>query len=547
MLRKICALVLAMALLASAFACTSVQEDSSSETNNTDTSASSDLQSSGTDASENEEDTESTEEASGRVLRIVTAGKGSGIGFPAGFTGYYERIYSDPALESLARIGEDKTSVEPWLAEDISVDAQSLTMVVTLREGIQFSDGTPFNAEAVVKNWNYYIENGSNGFNNVESFEATGEYEVTAYLSEYDNSTVLNTCVEGGWMVSPTFYEENGDDVVYTTPVGTGPFVCVSSNLDSEIVYEKNENYWQEGKPYLDGIEITFCNDATTAVTIMKSGDADIILFPSVTQAQELEELGFQQLGSADAYFPSTAGFTFSSNVEGSPVSDVNVRKAICYAIDSQGITKALGGELYEFTNQLAVPGSESYNDQVAGYPYDPEKARELLEEAGYGDGCTITATGSGSEAESFFTLIQAYLAEVGITLEIDLVDSAVYNAKRMVAGDDTYNGLISLQGAAVKERYFDMFGENPTHYARSMAQYDDVNSLMDIIKYSTDEEEVHQALMDFQQKIIDEYCLIHPMYISGYLMYGTENVKDSGLMETHKGWWTPADCKLTQ
>ena len=104
MLRKICALVLAMALLASAFACTSVQEDSSSETNNTDTSASSDLQSSGTDASENEDDTESTEEASGGVLRIVTAGKGSGIGFPAGFTGYYERIYSYPALESLARI-----------------------------------------------------------------------------------------------------------------------------------------------------------------------------------------------------------------------------------------------------------------------------------------------------------------------------------------------------------------------------------------------------------------------------------------------------------
>ena len=82
MLRKICALVLAMALLASAFACTSVQEDSSSEVNNTDTSASSDLQSSGTDASEDEDDTESTEEASGGVLRIVTAGKGPGSDSP---------------------------------------------------------------------------------------------------------------------------------------------------------------------------------------------------------------------------------------------------------------------------------------------------------------------------------------------------------------------------------------------------------------------------------------------------------------------------------
>ena len=100
------------------------------------------------------------------------------------------------------------------------------------------------------------------------------------------------------------------------------------------------------------------------------------------------------------------------------------------------------------------MPGSESYNDQGGGISLRSGKGQRALEEAGYGDGCTITATGSGSEAESFFTLIQAYLAEVGITLEIDLVDSAVYNAKRMVAGDDTYNGLISLQGAAVKERY---------------------------------------------------------------------------------------------
>ena len=543
MLRKISALVLALTILLTTFGC-------STKTTETDNSSKADVSTTSSDVSSDTgttstEDTSTEDTAQGGVLRIVTAGKGSGIGFPAGYTGYYERIYSDPALESLARIAEDKTSVEPWLAENISIDADALTMVVTLREGISFSDGTPFNAEAVIKNWNYYIENGSNRFNNVESFEATGEYEVTAKLTEYDNSTILNTCVEGGWMISPTFFEENGEDVVYTTPVGTGPFVCVSSNLDSEIVYEKNDNYWHEGKPYLDGITITLCSDSTTAMTIFKSGDADIILFPSTTQAQELEELGYQQLGSADAYFPSTAGFTFSSNVEGSPVSDVNVRKAICYAIDSEAITKALGGDLYEFTNQLAVPGSESYNDQVAGYPYDPEKAKELLAEAGYADGFTLTATGSGAEQEAFYTLIQAYLQEVGITLEIELVDSAVYNAKRMVAGDDNYEGLIFLQGAAVKERYFDVFGDNPTHYARSMAQYDDVNSLMDFIKYSTDDDEVNQALMDFQTKIIDDYCLIHPMYISGYLMYATDSVVDSGLMETHKGWWTPADCKL--
>ncbi len=542
MTRKITALVLVLALLMALAGCgQKTPESSGTESkagSKTESKAGTEVSSQGTES----EEPASSQASQGGVLRMVTAGKGSGIGFPAGFVGYYERIYSDPALESLARIGADKSSVEPWLAEDISVDVEGLEMTVTLREGISFSDGTPFNAEAVVKNWGYYVEDGSNRFKNVESFEATGEYEVKA---EYDNSTVLNTCVEGGWMISPTFYEENGDDAVYTTPVGTGPFVCESSNLDSEIIYKKNENYWQEGMPYLDGIEITLCSDATTAMTIFKSGDADILLFPDTTQAQELLDAGYHMLGSADAYFPSTSGFTFSSGVEGSPVSNPDVRKAICYAIDSEAIVEALGGELYQYTNQLAVPGSETYNDEVEGYPYDPEKAKELLSAAGYGDGLTIKATGSGAGAESFFTLVQAYLAEVGVTLEIDLVDSAVYNAKRMVAGDDNYDGLIILQGAAVKERYFDMFGESPTHYARSMAQYEDVNGLMDVIKFSTDEDEVHGALMDFQEKIIDEYCLIKPMYISGYLMFATDSVADSGLMETHKGWWTPAACKL--
>lgn len=545
MTRKITALVLVLALLMALAGCGQKTPESSGTESKaglkTESKTGTEVSSQGTES----EEPASSQASQGGVLRMVTAGKGSGIGFPAGFVGYYERIYSDPALESLARIGADKSSVEPWLAEDISVDVEGLEMTVTLREGISFSDGTPFNAEAVVKNWGYYVENGSNRFKNVESFEATGEYEVKAKLTEYDNSTVLNTCVEGGWMISPTFYEENGDDAVYTTPVGTGPFVCESSNLDSEIIYKKNENYWQEGMPYLDGIEITLCSDATTAMTIFKSGDADILLFPDTTQAQELLDAGYHMLGSADAYFPSTSGFTFSSGVEGSPVSKPDVRRAICYAIDSEAIVEALGGELYQYTNQLAVPGSETYNDEVEGYPYDPEKAKELLSAAGYGDGLTIKATGSGAGAESFFTLVQAYLAEVGVTLEIDLVDSAVYNAKRMVAGDDNYDGLIILQGAAVKERYFDMFGESPTHYARSMAQYEDVNGLMDVIKFSTDEDEVHGALMDFQEKIIDEYCLIKPMYISGYLMFATDSVADSGLMETHKGWWTPAACKL--
>ena len=134
------------------------------------------------------------------LLRLA---RGPGSDSPAGFTGYYERIYSDPRLRVPGpdRRGQDlgralvgggylRGCPGPHHGGHPSGGGYSSAMALRLT------------AEAVVKNWNYYIENGSNRFNNVESFEATGEYEVTAYLSEYDNSTVLNTCVEGaGWFL----------------------------------------------------------------------------------------------------------------------------------------------------------------------------------------------------------------------------------------------------------------------------------------------------------------------------------------------------------
>lgn len=247
MLRKISALVLALTILLTTFGC-------STKTTETDNSSKADVSTTGSDVSSDTgttstEDTSTEDTAQGGVLRIVTAGKGSGIGFPAGYTGYYERIYSDPALESLARIAEDKTSVEPWLAEDISIDADALTMVVTLREGISFSDGTPFNAEAVIKNWNYYIENGSNRFNNVESFEATGEYEVTAKLTEYDNSTILNTCVEGGWMISPPSLKKTGKTWFTPLPWALAPSCASAATWTAKSSMRKTKTTGRKANP----------------------------------------------------------------------------------------------------------------------------------------------------------------------------------------------------------------------------------------------------------------------------------------------------------
>ena len=192
--------------------------------------------------------------------------------FPAHSTTTPDRYNMAPAIESLGRRNPDTGDTEGWLVKEFVTDADALTLTLKLQEGVKFSDGTDFNADAVIWNFQQMVDFGkASELVNPASFEKTNDYTVVLKYSEWGN-TWTDTVGEVR-IYSPAAYEANGDDWAAINPVGTGAFVMKEMVADSHISYVKNENYWREGEPYLDGIEVLFMSDATTQLSSFINGE----------------------------------------------------------------------------------------------------------------------------------------------------------------------------------------------------------------------------------------------------------------------------------
>ena len=388
--------------------------------------------SSGTSAQPSEP--EKKDEKYGGTLSLVIASTLSNvIGYPIGGA-IQEQVVATPAIETLARY-DISGNIVGWLAKDIKEDKEGLKIVLTLNEGVKYHDGTDFNAKAVCDVWQICMDNGyASKFSNVDHFEATGEYEVTVYLTTWMYDTVARICVEAGWMFSPSVYEKEGLEGLYTHVVGTGAFILEDFTIGESLTYVRNDNYWVEGLPYLDKIEYILATDSTAASNILRSGDAQVFLMTGGKLYSELLAEGFERVGVDTCIAPILQGVFFATGNQDDPLGDVLVRKAFCYAVDGQAICDSLTYGAGVATDELAVKGTPEYNDEVAAYPYNPEKAKELLAQAGYGDKpCPITLcymTGN----DTLFVALQGYLEAVGFKVEFDIVDPSVY-ADRIVVG----------------------------------------------------------------------------------------------------------------
>ena len=177
----------------------------------------------------------------------------------------------------------------PWLAEEFITDADNLTFTIKLRQGIKFSDGSDFNAAAVVWNFDKMVEFGkSSELVNVASYEATDDYTVVMHFDTWAN-TWEDTIGEVR-IYCPAAFEANGADWAAINAVGTGPFVQSEFVQDSHITYVKNDNYWRDGEPYLDSIKVLMISDATTQLSAFKNGELDVLRNPNTTAIEQLKD-----------------------------------------------------------------------------------------------------------------------------------------------------------------------------------------------------------------------------------------------------------------
>ena len=179
------------------------------------------------------------------------------------------------AIEYLGRMDASETS-QPWLVESWETGADAKSLTVKLKEGIIFHDGTDFDAEAVKWNWEHYMEASSTYTASIESIDVIDKYTVRANLSRPDVGIVDKLTYNAGAMVSPSAWEANGAEWAEMNPVGTGPFEFVSWNPETSMVFKKFDGYWQEGKPYLDGVEFYVITDEMTRMFSFQGGEVDV-------------------------------------------------------------------------------------------------------------------------------------------------------------------------------------------------------------------------------------------------------------------------------
>jgi peptide/nickel transport system substrate-binding protein len=323
---------------------------------------------------------------------------------------------------------DDKGVAQPKLALSWTSSEDFKTWTFKLRPGVKFQDGTPFNAEAVKANFDrqkdpankcrcaFYIS----AINNVQAPD-----ELTLVYNLNDPSVSLPALLSppsaNNVVQSPTAWKTKGDDY-NRNPVGTGPYVLKSWTAGDRMVLERNPDYWNKGRPYLDRIVLKPLPDSQSRFASLQSGEADIVWddefdADNIQKAQKDPKLTVHTYAGSGA---TVAAF----NTKVAPFDDVRVRQALVMAIDRKKMSQAL-------TNGLARPASNPYGDgswvkckDDGDLPYDVEKARALIKDYGkpVDFKMIVTATPRGRNAGQVY---QQFWKQVGANMEIEQVDQA--------------------------------------------------------------------------------------------------------------------------
>jgi peptide/nickel transport system substrate-binding protein len=328
--------------------------------------------------------------------------------------------------------------VEPGLAESWEISEDATQYTFKLRQGIKFHDGEPFNANAVDfalrrafdTNFEFYNKAHTVGFFLVglQNSEVLDEYTIRLTLAK-PNAAFLEFLGYGaGRVVSPKAVREHGNEYLVEHPVGTGPFRFVEWQKGQKVVLERNPDYWRKGDPKADQLIFVPIPEPTARVTALLTGQVNMIVVvppDAIQQIKDKPELVYDQ-GPGNHYW-----FIVLNTKEG-PFADKRVRQAANYAVDKEGLANSILNGSAKVATQAMPAANWSYSADIQGYPYDPEKAKALLAEAGYPDGfktkMIIPVSGSGMMIPvQMNEYIQGNLRDVGIEIEIQSYEWVSY------------------------------------------------------------------------------------------------------------------------
>ncbi|WP_127144519.1 ABC transporter substrate-binding protein [Pelagibacterium montanilacus] len=329
----------------------------------------------------------------------------------------FQQAIGNTVFDSL--IGYDENlELVPRLASSWDVNDDATEFTLTLQEGATFHNGDPVTAEAVIASLERSAEFGGvigTPLQRVTMFEAVDEGTVRMTLEE--GYAPFLTALTVVFILAPDSFE-----TATSEPIGTGPFRFEGWVPNDAITLTRNDEYWGE-LPAFETLEFRPVPDSQVALTNLYAGDVDIVAEPSTAVLNQIDE------SQAQLVQPSASNSMAYVEMMGTTgtLSDVNVRRALAHAFDRESVQAIAYSGLGESTPSPLPTSSWAYAD-LEGYPFDLEAARGLLEEAGV-DGLTVglEMPAGFPEAEQMARVWQSSLAEVGVTLDINVSELSVW------------------------------------------------------------------------------------------------------------------------
>ena len=320
-------------------------------------------------------------------------------------------------------------SIVPALAESFETLEDENAWIFHLRPGVLFHNGEPLTADAVVATVDRIFNE------ELQSTRATdlGWIERVEVIDELTVKIVANKTFALAehyfselQIIPPRYLSEVGTGLD-EAPVGTGPFKFVRWDRGNQVILERNDEYWQ-GPAAVERVVFRFITSPASRVTTLLGGDADLITDLPITAMDQIEKNPATELGIATG---TRVMFVGLDSRQDTPLQDVRVRQALNYAVDKQAIIQNLLYGLAEETLAMLTSTDFGFNPDVVAYPYDPQKARDLLAAAGYADGFELTidtVSGRYINDKEVAQAIAGFLGEVGITVHVNVLEFGAFN-----------------------------------------------------------------------------------------------------------------------
>jgi len=356
----------------------------------------------------------------GGTLTIALAAEPSGLDPTTNPSAAIKRVVHYNLLEGLLKVDRNGRVV-PHLARSYSVSKDGKEYTFVLHSGIKFHDGSPCTAEDVKFTFERLLDPKTAApyrmyYESIESIQAVDPTTVKFKMKKVDSNFLFNMARGDAVIVSKQSVER-----LKSAPVGTGPFKFVDWKRGDSVIMAKNPDYYVKGLPYLDKVTFKFIPDPSAQLAALRAGDVDVISYDLAPEnAPALEKDGrFKVLKGH-----TTTDVIMAMNHSRKPFNDLKVRQAITLAIDRKAVIQGAVAGYGTAIGSHMDPTNPYYADLSGLYPYNPEKAKQLLAEAGYptGFGAVLKLPEPYAYARRSGEIIADQLSKVGIKLIIEVI-----------------------------------------------------------------------------------------------------------------------------